>query len=122
MLIYRRTPNKRFVRWNNNSGMLQEKNLIKSGQSYFIYDKDNENFELEDRTNRGLPIIDYSIDFDMGFLAEIGRFYDANGRSHNMPIRWHIPKKQYTLDQVFQIAEKLDIRYKNIMQETCPDY
>lgn len=77
MSIYRRTPNKRFVRWNNNSGMLQEKNLIKSGQFYFIYDKDNENFELEDRTKRGLPIIEYSINFDTGFLAEIGRFFTA---------------------------------------------
>lgn len=77
MLIYRRTPNKIFVRWNNNSGMLQEKNLIKSGQFYFIYDKDNENFEFEDRTKRGLPIIDYSTDFYTGFLAEIGRFFTA---------------------------------------------
>jgi hypothetical protein len=102
--------------------MVQENNLIKTGQFYCLYDKDDASFVLEDRTKRGLPVIDYSVDSINGFMAEIGRFYDGNGRSHSMPIRWHIPKDEYNLEQALQIAERLDIRYRNIMRETCPDY
>ena len=77
---------------------------------------------LEDRIKRGIPVIDYVADSNTGFMTEIGRFYDGNGRSHSMPIRWHIPKNQYNLDQVFQIAEKLDVSYTHAMREGCPDY
>jgi len=79
--------------------MLQEKNLIKGDQFHFNYGKDDENFVLEDRAKRGLPVIDHNVDSDTGFLVEIGRFYDGSG-SHSIPIRLHIPKKQYNLDRV----------------------
>ena len=102
--------------------MLQEKNLVKRGQLYSIYDSDSKNFVLEDRTKRGLPVIEISIDASIGLKTDRGRFYDANGRGHVMPIRWYFPKESYTLAQVCKLADKLDNRYKAVMEDTCPDY
>jgi hypothetical protein len=102
--------------------MLQEKNLVKRGQFYSIYDSDSKNSVLEDRTKRGLPVIEISMDASLGLMTEKGRFYDANGRGHVMPIRWYFPKEGYALKQVCKFADKLDNRYKAIMGDTCPDY
>lgn len=101
--------------------MSQDKNLIKTGRFFFIYD-DPVKFVLEDKTKRGLPVVDNNIDEKVGVMAEKGRFYDGNGRGHVIPIRWHFPKDDYSLDQVCIFGDKLDKRYKEIMEDTCPDY
>jgi hypothetical protein len=101
--------------------MSQDKILVKTGRFYFIYD-DAIKFILEDKTKRGLPVIENKIDDTYGVVAEKGRFYDGNGRGHVIPIRWYFPKNMYSLDQVCVFADKLDSRYKTIMEETCPDY
>jgi hypothetical protein len=102
--------------------MLQETDVLKKGRFYFIYDGDSENFVIEDRTKRGLPVVEYAIDTSVGVMAEKGRFYDANGRGHVISIRWYFPKLNYTLVQVCKFADALDGRYMAIMEETCPDY
>jgi hypothetical protein len=99
-----------------------EKEVLKSGQFYFIYNGDDQNFALEDRTKRGLPVVENNIDESVGLMAEKGRFYDGNGRGHVVPIRWYFPKENYTLEQVCKFGDTLDNRYKTIMEETCPDY
>ena len=79
--------------------MTEDKNLVKIGQFYFIYD-DPVKFIVEDKTKRGLPVVEISIDDSIGLSAEKGRFYG--------------------LEQVCKFADKLENRYKTIMEETCP--
>jgi len=102
--------------------MSQEINLLKRGQFYFIYDGSGQNFVVEDKTKRGLPVVENNIDDNIGVMTEKGRFYDANGRGHVVPIRWYFPKENYTLEQVCKFADSLDSRYRAIMEDTCPDY
>jgi hypothetical protein len=102
--------------------MSQEKILVKKGQFYFIYDGDGQNFIVEDKTKRGLPVVESSIDDNVGLIAEKGRFHDGNGRGHVVPIRWSFPKEGYTFEQVLKFADTLDNRYRAIMEDTCPDY
>lgn len=122
-LIYGKYKNKnnKFLQTGNKIRMSQDKNLLKTGRFYFIYD-DPVKFVLEDKTKRGLPVIEIKIDDTVGVMAENGRFYDGNGRGHVIPIRWYFPKNKYNLDQVSTFGDKLDSRYKAIMEETCPDY
>lgn len=102
--------------------MLQETDLLKKGRFYFIYDGDNEYFIVEDRTKRGLPVVESAIDNNVGVMAEKGRFYDANGRGHVISIRWYFPKVNSTFERVCKFGDALDDHYKAIMEETCPDY
>ena len=60
--------------------MSQEINLLKKGQFYFIYDGSGQNFVVEDKTKRGLPVVENNIDDNIGVITEKGRFYDANGQ------------------------------------------
>jgi hypothetical protein len=100
--------------------MSLERILVKQGQFYFIYDGIAQNFVVEDKTKRGLAVIESSSEGDI--LADKGRFYDGNGRGHVVPIRWYFPKKEYTLEKVCKFADGLDSRYRVIMEDTCPDY
>jgi hypothetical protein len=100
--------------------MSQEIHLLKKGQFYFIYDGSGQNFVVEDKTKRGLPVVENSVDENI--IAEKGRFYDANGRGHVVPIRWYFPKENHTYEQVCKFADALDSRYRAIMEDTCPDY
>jgi len=99
--------------------MTQGNNLVRTGQFYFIYD-DPVKFVVEDKTKRGLPVLENSIDDNIGLIAEKGRFYDANGRGHVVPMRWYFPKDRYSLDEVCKFADILDNRYRAIMEDTCP--
>jgi len=66
--------------------MTKKMEQLKKGQFYFIYDGDYEYFVVEDRTKRGLPVIEKSVDDNVGVTVEKGRIYDANGRGHVMMI------------------------------------
>lgn len=107
---------------NNKQIMMMEMEPIKKGQFYFIYEEDYEYFVLEDRTKRGLSVIEKTVDKNVGVIAEKGRIYDANGRGHVMVIRWYFPKERYTFEHVCKFADELDKRYRAIMEETCPDW
>lgn len=116
------TENANFLSVDHKKAMSEEKKLLKRGRFYFIYDDDPQNFVVEDKTKRGLPVLENSIDENAGIKADKGKFYDANGRGHVVPIRWYFPKEKYTLDQVYNFADKLENRYRVIMEDTCPDY
>lgn len=100
--------------------MGSERILLKRGQFYFIYDGNPQEFVVEDKTKRGLTVVENSLDGDV--MADKGRFYDGNGRAHVVPIRWYFPKKNYTFEQTYNFAEAFNSRYKAIMEDTCPDY
>ena len=102
--------------------MSLEKVLLKRGQFYFIYDGDGQNFIVEDKTKRGLQVVENSIDESIKLVADKGKFYDGNGRGHVVPIRWYFPKENYTFEQVCKFSDTLDNRYRAIMEDTCPDY
>jgi hypothetical protein len=95
---------------------------LKKGQFYSIYDENDEYFILEDRTKRGLSVVQKTIDKDVGVIAEKGCIYDGNGRGHVVPIRWFFPKEKYIFETVCNFADKLDNHYRSIMEDTCPDY
>ena len=50
--------------------MSQEINLLKRGQFYFIYDEGGQNFVVEDKTKRGLPVLENSIDYNIRVMTE----------------------------------------------------
>lgn len=94
--------------------MSQEINLLKKGQFYFIYDGSGQNFVVEDKTKRGLPVVENNIDDNIGVITDKGRFYDANGRGHVVPIRWYFPKENYTLQYFpFPSFSSLSYSWKN---------
>jgi hypothetical protein len=102
--------------------MYTEKNLLKKGQFHYVYDESDHEVVIEDRTKRGLPVLEQSVDDTFGLVADKGRLYDANGRGHIVSIRWYLPKQKYTLEQIYQFGESLDSRYRAIMELTCPNY
>ena len=102
--------------------MQQENDLIKKGRFYFIYGR-NSNFILEDKTKRGLEVLEHAIlDEKYGVKADRGIIYDMDGTGHKVGIRWYFPQSKYTLERVTEIAEEMELRYKAIREMTCPDY
>ena len=100
--------------------MQQQRNLIKKGRFYFIYDCDL-NLVLEDKTKRGLEVREFVFDEKLGVQAERGTIYDLNGKGHKVGIRWYFPKSKYRLDHVIKIGEEMELRYKAIREMTCPE-
>jgi hypothetical protein len=100
--------------------MQQQGNLIKKGRFYFIYDGDL-NLVLEDKTKRGLEVLEFVFDEKLGVQADRGTIYDLNGKGHKVGIRWYFPKSKYGLDHVIKIGEEMELRYKAIREMTCPE-
>lgn len=94
--------------------------LVKKGQFYFIYDI-GPNLVLEDKTKRGLEVRERVLDDKYGVEADRGMIYDMDGIGHKVGIRWYFSKSKYSLDQVSQIAEQMESRYRAIREMTCPD-
>jgi hypothetical protein len=99
---------------------MQQGNLVKKGQFYFIYDN-APHLVLEDKTKRGLEVRDHALDEKYGVKADKGMIHDIDGIGHKVGIRWYFPQSKYTLDQVTRIAEEMESRYKAIRDITCPD-
>jgi hypothetical protein len=99
---------------------MQQGNLVKKGQFYFIYDT-RPNLVLEDRTKRGLEVREHAVDEKYGVEADRGMIHDMDGIGHKVGIRWYFPQSKYTLDQVTKIAEEIESTYKAIRDMTCPD-
>jgi hypothetical protein len=99
---------------------VQQGNLVKKGQFYFIYDT-APNFVLEDKTKRGLEVREHVLDEKYGVEADRGMIHDMDGIGHKVGIRWFFPQAKYTIDQVTKIAEEIEARYKAIRDVTCPD-
>jgi hypothetical protein len=99
---------------------MQQGNLVKKGQFYFIYDT-SPHFVLEDRTKRGLEVREHMLDEKYGVETDRGMIHDMDGIGHKVGIRWYFPRQKFSLDQVIKIAEELESRYKAIRDMTCPD-
>lgn len=100
--------------------MTQEQKLLRKGEFFFIFDSDA-TLILEDKTKRGLSVVERSLDEKYGAEAEKGMIHDMDGIGHKVGIRWYFPKSKFTFEEVLKKAEEMDERYRKIREETCPD-
>ncbi len=100
--------------------MSQEQKLLKKGEFFFIYDAGS-TLLLEDKTKRGLTVVERSVDEKFGVEAEKGVIHDMDGIGHKVGIRWHFPKSQFSFEDVLSKAMEMEERYRKIREMTCPD-
>lgn len=97
-----------------------ELNSIKKGKFYFIYE-DSRFLVLVDKTKRGLEVKDKLTDENSKVISERGMIYDMEGTGHKVVKRWFYPKSKYDLNFVTTIAERMEKKYNEIREMTCPD-
>ena len=97
-----------------------EPNLVKKGKFYFIFE-DSQFLILVDKTKRGLEVKDTINDKNSKVISERGMIYDMEGTGHKVVKRWFYPKSEYDLEFVTTIAEKMEKKYNEIREMTCPD-
>lgn len=100
--------------------MSQELPVLKKGSFYLIKDA-KDDLIMEDRTKRGLSVREQTLDENLQVLADKGMIHDMDGIGHWVPIRWYFPKKNYDLAQVLVHAEKMEKKYTELRELTCPD-
>ena len=76
---------------------------------------------MEDRTKRGLTVREQSLDENYHVIADKGMIHDMDGIGHWVGIRWYFPKKDHTLNKVLEHAEKMEKKYTELRELTCPD-
>ncbi|MDF0681861.1 MAG: hypothetical protein P0116_12950 [Candidatus Nitrosocosmicus sp.] len=54
-------------------------------------------------------------------ISERGMIYDLEGTGHKVVKRWFYPKSQYNLEYITVIAERMEKKYNEIREMTCPD-
>ena len=97
-----------------------EPNLVKKGKFYFIFE-DSQFLILVDKTKRGLEVKDTINDENSKVISERGMIYDMEGIGHKVVKRWFYPKSQYDLEFITVIAERMEKKYNEIREMTCPD-
>ncbi|MGQ0605737.1 MAG: hypothetical protein ACT4OD_02120 [Candidatus Nitrosotenuis sp.] len=100
--------------------MSQELPILKKGSFYIIRDGSS-NLILEDRTKRGLTVREQTLDENYKVMADKGMIHDMDGIGHWVPIRWYFPKNDYPIDKVLENAEKMEKKYTELRELTCPD-
>ncbi len=100
--------------------MGKDQNLLKKGEFFFIYDEDS-NIILEDKTKRGLTVIELSADEKFGIESEKGMIHDQDGIGHKVSIRWYFPKSRFVYGDVLKKGMEMEERYRKIREMTCPD-
>ncbi len=100
--------------------MGKDQNLLKKGEFFFIYDEDS-NILLEDKTKRGLTVIELSPDEKFGTESEKGMIHDQDGIGHKVSIRWYFPKSRFVYGDVLKKGMEMEERYRKIREMTCPD-
>lgn len=100
--------------------MSTELPVLKKGSFYIIRDGQDE-LIMEDRTKRGLTVRERTIDENLQVFADKGMIHDMDGIGHWVPIRWYFPKKDYGLQNVLVHAEKMEKKYTELRELTCPD-
>lgn len=100
--------------------MSAELPILKKGSFYIIKDGPDE-LIMEDRTKRGLTVREHTIDENLKVFADKGMIHDMDGIGHWVPIRWYFPKKEYDLQNVLVHAEKMEKKYTELRELTCPD-
>jgi hypothetical protein len=99
---------------------LSELPILKKGSFYIIKDG-SDDLIMEDRTKRGLSVKEHSLDENLKVFADKGMIHDMDGIGHWVPIRWYFPKKIYDLQKVLTHAEKMEKKYTELRELTCPD-
>ena len=94
--------------------------LIKKGRFYFIFE-DSQFLILVDKTKRGLEVRDTITDENSKVVYERGIIYDMEGTGHKVVKRWFYPKIQYSQEFVTVAAERMEKKYNEIREMTCPD-
>ena len=100
--------------------MSQELPILKKGSFYLIKDG-SADLILEDRTKRGLTVRDQTLDERYHVLADKGMIHDVDGIGHWVPIRWYFPKKDHSFEVVLENAERMEKKYTELRELTCPD-
>ncbi|GIU72139.1 MAG: hypothetical protein KatS3mg003_1618 [Candidatus Nitrosocaldaceae archaeon] len=100
--------------------LIADKEPIKKGQFFRLYDLDNE-YLLLDRTKRGLTPRERSYDEKFETEADKGIIYDINSKAHKVSICWHFPKNKFSLEKVLEKAMSMEEYYRKLREETCPD-
>lgn len=93
---------------------------LRKGRFYFIFELPNY-YVLIDKTKRGLEIRDSLTDEKTGIESVRGMIYDLEGTGHKVGIKWLYPKLRYDLNSVIEDAEKMEQKYTEIREMTCPD-
>ena len=100
--------------------MSEDLPVLKKGSFYLIKDE-NDFLVLEDKTKRGLTVREKSFDPEKKVEAEKGVIHDSDGIGHHIPIRWFFPKDKVSLTEVLSHAEKMEKKYTELRELTCPD-
>ncbi len=100
--------------------MSQELPILKKGSFYLIKDG-TVDIILEDRTKRGLTVREQTLDENYHVLADKGMIHDMDGIGHWVPIRWYFPKKDHSFEVVLENAERMEKKYTELRELTCPD-
>ncbi len=100
--------------------MSQDPTILKKGSFYYIRETSSD-LILEDRTKRGLTVREKSLDDTYRILADKGMIHDMDGIGHWVSIRWYYSKKDHNLAQVIDHAEKMERKYTELRELTCPD-
>lgn len=93
--------------------------VLKSGSFYRILDDGD--LILEDKTKRGLSVIERSHDEKLGVEADKGMIHDMDGIGHCVPIRWYFAKTSYDIERVMVYAKAMEEKYTKLRELTCPD-
>ena len=93
---------------------------LRKGRFYFIFEIPDF-YVLTDKTKRGLEVRDHFIDEKTGIESVRGIIYDMEGTGHKVAIKWLYPKSRYDLISVIEDAEKMEQKYREIREMTCPD-
>lgn len=93
---------------------------VKTGQFYSIFD-DGLCFVLEDKTKKGLQVLERSYDDRYSAEADKGMIYDIDGIGHKVGIRWYFNKSRCLLEAIIKVGDGLDTKYREIREMTCPD-
>jgi hypothetical protein len=98
----------------------QELPILKKG-AFYIIRENQDAIILEDRTKRGLTVREQSVDETLQVSADKGMIHDMDGIGHWVPIRWYFPKENNDLQKVLIHAEKMEKKYTEMRELTCPD-
>lgn len=104
----------------NSANSFPTDNPIRKGRFYFICE-DKDYFVLHDKTKRGLEIKDTILEEQTGITSERGVIYDMDGRGHKVAVKWLYPKSRYDFDYVLESAGRLEKKYRELRELTCPD-
>jgi len=68
-----------------------------------------------------LEVRDQLTDEKTSIQSVRGIIYDMEGTGHKVTIRWLYPKSIYGLNSVIEDADKMERKYREIREMTCPD-